>query len=415
KRQPPGAVFFDYDGDGDQDLYVVSGGNEFPEGNEWYTDRLYRNDGVVGTEVNLAKANNVFTKPSIASGKTAIAFDYDKDGDQDLLVANRIVPQQYPRAASSILFENEGGSFKDVTAEYAEDLSKFGIVNDVLLTDFNEDGWPDFVAVGEWTGIGLFENQQGAFINIGSQSDLHEAKGWWQSVVETDLNKDGRKDFVIGNLGLNSKYKASVKQPFKVYANDFDENGSLDIVLSSKYKGEEVPFRGKECSSQQMPFIKEKFPTYDQFARASLDEVYGEDKLKAAVQLEVNGFESVVIINRSGGQFELKALPAIVQSIPMLDLVATDLNADGREDIIAAGNIYDTEVETPRLDHQYGWVLLANDSENYTAVAPAQSGLYLSGNVKSMQLLQQNGGQYLLVGKNNEVLSLYKIKQRPLN
>ena len=399
------ALFFDYDKDGDNDLLVLSGGNEFEANTEIYKNRLYQNDG----KGNLTRQNNVFS--DMKNSKTIATIDFDKDGDLDLIIGNRIIPQNYPRAEFSTIYENKNGQFIEVTTDIAKELKSFGIVNKVLVTDFNNDGWDDFIVVGEWTGIGLFQNGKGTFKNISNQNELDKEKGWWFTIAETDINKDGKKDYLIGNLGLNSKYKATKEKPLRIYANDFDENGSPDIVLSSKYKDDYVPFRGRECSSQQMPFIIEKFPTYDQFAKASIEDVYGE-KLKDAYQAEANTFASILLINKGNGQFEKRTLPVQAQAFPILDCIFYDVNGDGFEDAIIAGSIYNTEVETPRLDNDYGLILIANKESGYTVVNPLESGLYISGNVKSLELIKvaSKNKSYLIASKNSDILSLFQFK-----
>ena len=394
------ALFFDYDTDGDQDLYIVSGGNAFPTNSEQYQDRIYLNDG----RGNLTKASVDILEKYKLSGKSICAIDYDKDGDTDLIIGNRIIPQNYPKAAPSLILQNEGGQLKEVTLSVAPELAKFGIVNKVISTDFNNDGWEDFIAVGEWSGIGLFENKEGTFENIAPLSDLQE-KGWWFTVAETDVNKDGLKDYLIGNLGLNSKFKASVEQPFKVFATDFDDNGTNDIVLSNPYNGEYVPSRGRECSSQQMPFIAEKFPTYDAFAKASLSDIYGE-KLDSAVAYEANTFESILLLNQGASIFKKINLPAAAQTAPILSIAIQDVNKDGFEDAIIAGAIYDTEVETPRWDSGSGLILLSNGKDGYTP--SPQTGIYIDGDVKDLEVVSIKDKVYLIAGRNNDLLAVYQ-------
>ncbi len=398
------AAFLDIDGDGDQDLYVVSGGNAFSANAANYTDRLYINDG----KGNLTKAATDFSEFGF-SGKSVTPIDYDKDGDMDLIVGNRIVPQSYPKAAPSFVFQNEGGQFTNVTDDIAPELTNFGIINQVIATDFDNDGWQDFIAVGEWTGIGIFQNQQGTFRDISDDSALMDEKGWWFSVSETDVNKDGLTDYLIGNVGRNIKHKASVESPFKVYGNDFDANGTFDVVLTSKYKGEYVPSRGRECSSQQMPFIADKFKSYDEFAKASLKDVYG-DKLNTSVQAEATQFRSIVLVNKGDGAFDKQELPSEAQSFPLLSAVFYDVNQDGFEDAIVAGNIYDMEVETPRLDGGSGMVLLSNGKDGYTVLPAAESGLFIDGDVKDLEMVEVYGKRYLVAGKNGGLLGVYEVK-----
>ncbi|MEX0314554.1 MAG: VCBS repeat-containing protein, partial [Allomuricauda sp.] len=399
------SMFFDFDGDNDLDLYVVSGGNEFAEFSSYHTDRIYINNGA--GEFSRLESDVLGSYPK--NGKAVSFIDFDQDGDNDVLVGNRVIPKMYPNHQPSGLYENVEGELIEVTSKFAPQFADFGIVNDIQVTDVNNDGWMDFIAVGEWTGIGVFVNNQGTFKNIGLENPVTEEKGWWFSVNETDVNNDGLKDYIIGNAGLNIKFKASEEKPFKIYATDFDDNGTNDIVLSKKYNGAYVPVRGRECSSQQMPFIKEKFETYTEFANASLVDIYG-DKLNSSYENSVSQFESVLLINKGNGDFEKKLLPPAVQAFPLLDCAFIDLNQDGFEDVIAAGNIYETEVETPRLDAISGVVLLSNGKDGYQCVPHEDSGLFLDGNVKSLEIIEgPNNQKYLINTTNNGPLTVHKI------
>ncbi|WP_222984906.1 VCBS repeat-containing protein [Flagellimonas meishanensis] len=401
------SVFFDFDGDQDLDLYVVSGGNEFEEHSSYHTDRLYINNGK--GQFNKKDMGALRSYPK--NGKSVSIIDFDKDGDNDILVGNRVIPKKYPNPQSSTLYENRDGELIDVTQKVAPQLLNFGIVNDIQTTDVNNDGWEDFIAVGEWTGVGVFLNKKGVFENVSEGNPILSEKGWWFSVHETDVNKDGLKDYVVGNVGLNIKFKASPEKPFKVYATDFDDNGTNDIVLSKKYHDTYVPVRGRECSSQQMPFIKEKFETYSEFANASLVDIYGE-KLENSYENSVTEFQSIILINKGDNQFEKAVLPIDVQTFPLMDCVFMDINHDGFEDIVAAGNIYETEVETPRLDAISGIVLLSNGKDGYTSVPQQDSGLWLEGNVKSLDTFTNAGKEmFLLSAANNGPLRAYKLLQ----
>jgi len=274
---------------------------------------------------------------------------------------------------------------------------RIGIVNSVIATDFDQDGQKDFIAVGEWTGIGIFKNENGIFRQMLQDSALTLKKGWWFSIKETDINNDGLPDYLLGNVGSNIKFKASTEKPFKVYANDFDENGTPDIVLSSKYKGAYVPVRGRECSSQQMPFIQQKFESYSEFANAKLTDIYGE-KLESAYEAEVTEFKSILLINKGDGKFELSYLPNEAQFFPIFDSIFTDLNGDGYQDAIVAGNIFNTEVETPRLDAVSGKVLISNGKDGYTPLPWRSAGLLLDGNIKDLEFLNEN----MVIGVQND-------------
>lgn len=402
------AVFFDFDGDSDLDLYVVSGGNEFEEHSSYHQDRIYVNNGSGNFERLSQQALTSYPK----NGKSVTILDYDKDGDKDILVGNRVIPKKYPNHAPSILFENDNGILRDVTQEIAPKLLDFGIVNDIIATDFDNDGWEDFIAVGEWTSLGFFKNNKGKFEYLTDTSTELQEKGWWFSVTETDVNNDGLKDYVIGNVGLNIKFKTSAEKPFKIYATDFDNNGTNDVVLTKKYKQEYVPVRGRECSSQQMPFIKDKFKSYSEFANASLVDIYG-DKLEASYENEATEFKSILLFNKGNGGFEKRILPVAAQAFPILDIELHDINKDGFEDLILAGNIHEMEVETPRLDAISGIVLLSDTKKGYTDVPYYESGLYLEGNVKSIEKIKTVDGWLLLNTTNNGPTAVHKLIRNP--
>ena len=401
------AVMFDFDNDHDNDLYVVSGGNSFKSNSKQYIDRLYLNDG----KGQLTNSSEAILNNKRFSGKSVAVIDYNKDGNKDLIVTNRIVPQNFPISGSSFIFKNEAGKLKDVTTEVAKGLSKFGIINKVIATDFDNDGWEDFIVVGEWTHIGLFKNHEGVFKDISKESGLNELYGWWFTVGETDINNDGLKDYIIGNLGENSKYRASKENPLKIFADDFDKNGNLDIVLSYDYKGKDVPLRGRECSSQQMPFIANKFKTYESFAEASLKDIYGE-KIASSYYLEATEFRSILLINQGEGKFKMNYLPEFAQIFPLLSSDFKDFDGDGYEDAILAGNIYNTEAETPRLDGGTGLVLISNGRDNYSFKMVKETSLFLTGNVKNIALFNHelSNQEYLISLKNNDKLSILKIK-----
>ena len=390
------SVFIDIDGDDDLDLYVVSGGNSKTFPSDLYRDRLYLNQG----DGRFEKTESQALESTIFSGGAVEVIDFDLDGDHDLLVSNRIYPQNYPKSPPNLIFENREGELYEVSEKVAPAFAEFGMVNDLVSCDFNADGKMDFIAVGEWTGIGLFENKGGFFEEVSAKSSLDDEKGWWFSIQEIDVNKDGLKDYVLGNVGKNIKFKASKENRFKVFANDFDDNGTLDVVLSSKYNGEYVPARGRECSSQQMPFITDKFKTYNEFANATLTDVYGE-KLETSVALEASEFHSVVLINKGNSLFEKQALPEKAQYFPILDAAVLDVNKDGFEDLVAVGNIYDTEVETPRLDCGTGLVLLSDQKGGFKPLEWSESGLYIDQDIKSMIKLNLGGKEHLLMGINN--------------
>ncbi|WP_374957861.1 VCBS repeat-containing protein [Gilvibacter sp.] len=398
------AIFFDADGDQDLDLYVVSGGNAFAQGSKRYTDRLYLNDGKGGFSKSADSGLGGMTN----SGQAVAALDYDKDGDLDLFVGNRLMPQHYPQAAPSYLLNNDGaGHFTPADNSSFSAAAGLGLVNDILVTDFDADGWSDLIIAVEWDAVKMFRNNQGVFEPYTAVAGLDQNKGWWFSVSETDINADGKPDYILGNLGVNSKYKATNESPLKVYGHDFDDNGTFDLVLSSKYNGRDVPVRGRECSSQQMPFIAQKFETYASFANASLQDIYGA-KLNDAYQREVNQFHSMVLLSTSSGTYKLEELPAFAQTAPILGGVSLDLNGDDQTEFIAVGNIYNTEVETPRMDMGTGLIIQSQNGAMKTLAGPA--AFYVEGDAKSIKTVNHKGSgkTLILVGRNNASMAVYE-------
>ncbi|WP_116770424.1 VCBS repeat-containing protein [Maribacter litoralis] len=404
EKEDAESVFFDFDNDNDLDLYVVSGGNEYGESSSYYADRLYINDG----KGNFEKLDTPILQSFPKSGKSVTIIDFDKDGDNDVLVGNRIIPHNYPKFSASILYENDNGVLKNVTNTIVPELENFGLINSIITTDFNNDGWQDFIAVGEWTPIGMFENKNGKFQRLPVEGNVLNTKGWWFKVKETDINNDGNKDYIVGNVGRNIKFTASEEKPFKIYANDFDDNGINDVVLSKKYHETYVPVRGRECSSQQMPFIKEKFSTYNDFAQATMEDIYG-DKLKESYTGEVNDFNSILLLNKGNNNFEKITLPSESQLFPILAISVFDLNNDGFEDCVISGNIYETEVETPRLDAVSGLALISNGKDGYTPASMEKTGLYIKGNVKSTESIKFNDQTLLVAGINDDKLRTFEL------
>ena len=315
------ALFFDADSDGDQDLYVVSGGNEYEVNDTLLQDRLYINNGL-GEFTHSAKS----LPRMLTSGGVVKAGDLDSDGDLDLFVGGRLVPGHYPKPSRSYILENNGGIFTDITPDVAPSLRKPGMVTDAAWTDFNGDKKPDLVVVGEWMPILMFENKGGKLRKVQIQSELNEHTGWWFSVAAGDMDGDGDVDLIAGNLGDNYKYKASKDEPFKIYAKDFDQNGHPDIVLGYYNDNELYPVRGLQCSSEQIPGIKKKFDSYNAFASATLMDVYEEMGIDMALKYEITDFSSSYIENLGNGKFKIDALPPRAQIAPVNDIIIRDFN-----------------------------------------------------------------------------------------
>jgi hypothetical protein len=390
-----GSLFFDADGDKDLDLYVTSGGNEFKSGNPLLKDRLYLNNGSGVFE----KSNNAI--PSIYESTQRVATsDIDNDGDLDLFIGNRLISGQYPFPASSYLLINENGTFKRASQGMAPDLMNIGMVTDAVFTDIDQDNDEDLIVVGEWMNITVLLNDGGMFINKTMDYGLEKTRGMWWSITASDLDNDGDDDYIIGNLGRNNKFKASVEHPFKVYANDFDNNGTNDVVLAKFYKDDYVPLRGRECTSQQMPYVAEKFKDYHSFASSKLLDILPEDKLTDAVVYEITNFESIILTN-DNGKLTAKPLPIQVQVSPVKSSMVNDFNGDGFKDILIVGNHYGVEVETTRYDAGYGALLLGDGDNNFKFLSPKESGFYTPHDSRSISVIKQKNSNYLVVVTNN--------------
>lgn len=391
-----GATFFDIDGDGDLDLYVVSGGNEYDDGDVRYRDRLYINDG------NGVFTKDVTFKSNTVSGSVVVAGDYDNDGDKDLFVGGRQVPGFYGYDATSTLYRNDNGKLI-VANDVAPMLTDMGMVTDAKWTDFDGDEDLDLMIVGEWMNITLLKNNNGAFTKYEGDSDWQLSSGWWNTLEVADLDGDGDEDYIAGNLGLNLKFKASKEKPFKLFTKDFDGNGTHDVYLGYyDQDGTLYPVRGRQCSSQQMPFIKEKFENYEEFAVASLEDVLDE-KMEGAELKSVQIFESVWIENLGDGNLKIHKLPMQAQVAPIFTIVPDDYDNDGDMDLFVAGNYHNREVETTRSDAGTGLILINDGKGEFTPLSTRQSGIYASLDVRDAVLVETgtNRRKILIVANNN--------------
>ncbi len=404
------ALFIDGDKDGDLDLYVVSGSNEFLANDKLLKDRYYLNDG----KGNFTKASNVIPEIT-SSGGGITAIDYDNDGDEDLFVGGRIVPGEYPVPASSFLLENNGGKFKDITKEKAPDLQSPGLINSSIATDFNGDGKKDLILVGEWTDILFYKNNGNGFEKIEDKMGLEDHVGWWNTIKEADLDGDGDMDYVCGNLGQNYKYKASNERPFQIYSDDFDQNGQRDIVVGYYSSDAKLyPVRGLQCSSEQMPGLKTKFPTYEAFGKADIFEVYGDEALDKALNYKANDFSSIVLWNDGQGQFTSTPLPPEAQFAPIQDYIISDVNNDQKPDLIAAGNWFVAEIETPRADNGTGLVLINKGNKKFEANSVFETGFFANKDVRNIDLIScgPNHPPLVLVANNNERLQVFELTKK---
>jgi hypothetical protein len=411
KSEDVGALIFDADNDGDNDLYVVSGGYEFNATDASLQDRLYINNG-----------NGEFTKAQkalpemITSGSKVYHADFDKDGKSDLLVLGRQVPKAYPMPANSYLLKNnskDGNVVFDVFSEMQpKAFENLGMATSAVITDFNNDTWLDIIIVGEWMPIRVFQNVKTGFKEVSEELDLTtDTTGWWWSINQGDFDNDGDMDYIVGNNGLNYKYKATEDETFDIFVNDFDQDNNKDIVLSYYNEGKQYPLRGRQCSSQQIPAIKKKFKDYESFSEATLVDVYSKDALESALHYQVKSFASIYMENM-GDSFVLQELPMEAQLSSINETLVKDFDNDGHLDIVVAGNMYNSEVETPRNDASYGLFAKGDGNGGFQAISASNSGFFASGDVKSMSPIIVQNKSYIIVVKNNDNVQLIAVNYK---
>lgn len=395
--------FIDIDGDNDLDLYIVSGDTEERADQSIYQDRLYINNG------SGKFSRNISVLPIMLSSGECVEFsDIDNDGDLDVFVGGRIIPDKYPFPATSFLLINNNGKFENVTLSLAPEINEIGMVTDASFSDYDNDGDKDLIIIGEWMNITILNNEGGVFTKQAIPS-IENTLGMWFTIEADDIDNDGDVDYLIGNLGLNSKFKANEKKEFHVFCDDFDNNGSYDVVLSNKYNGVLVPSRGKECSSQQMPFVSQQFPTFQDFAEANIEDVLGVEKMENALHYQADILHSILLKNNGDGSFEIVKLPNELQFGPITDFEI--INLKGGKQIISIGNIFNAEVETVRYDASFGNVF-SYDNGVFSVLSNNKSGLQNTGDSKKMTILEgENKTLYLLVTNNDGPLDVYQINE----
>lgn len=400
-----GDVFcFDVNNDQKKDLIISSGGTQFKSGDSTLQNRVYVGNGI--GMFGLVK--NAMPSDRNNSGNI-ISIDLDDDGDLDFLICGKSLPGKYPYPDKTSILINEKGFFKDRTEVIAPGLSRIGIVNDAEFLDADLDGDQDLFLAGEWMNIEYFENINGILTR---KPGKFEHPGWWNCLTSSDIDADGDIDLILGNAGMNNKFKVSDDRLLEIYANDFDKNGSLDQVLAYD-KGEyKLPVRGRECSSGQMPFIADKFPTFLEFANSDLEKIYGRENLAESLHLKVKEFRSGIMYNDGKGNFSFDPFGNEGQLSSLNDFVIVDLNNDGLLDIVGVGNRFNTEVETTRSDAGCGIVYLQNANGGFSYLSNAESGFYAPYNAKSIELIELGPEKKtgFLIGNNNNVVQLFELQ-----
>ena len=411
-----GLLLFDADGDGDLDLYIASGGYEMKPNTDAYSDRLYVNDGKGNFHRDsLAMPSNFTSKFCVR------ACDYDKDGDLDLFIAGRVKPWNYPESVSSFIYRNDSRKgeikFTDVTGVVAPPLIRVGLVCDAIWTDFDNDGWQDLVLAGEWMPLKFLRNAGGHFNDVSARAGTNNKVGWWNSIVSNDFDNDGDMDYVVGNLGKNSFYKASDQYPVSLYAKDFDGNGVLECIPTKYIKDvngklTEFTTHVRDDVVDQMPFIKKKFLSYKDFANASFDKLFTSDDREGMIKCKANYFASSFVRNNGNGTFSIEPLPEITQMSGINGMITDDFDGDGDLDILMSGNDYGTDVSTGRYDAGNGVFLKGDGKGNFTSLSILQSGWFIPGNGKAIAELRNKDGHVLIVASQNRGrLKMYTLKR----
>ncbi|MFT6783364.1 MAG: hypothetical protein ACJA1A_003304, partial [Saprospiraceae bacterium] len=394
-------TFFDADGDGDKDIYLANGGNEsVTNGNGWLVDQLLINDG----KGNFSLDDKL---PKIGKNTSkAIAQDIDSDGDQDLIVFGGHKVGSYPESYSTYILENTGGDLS-VNNDLGIGVEDLGLVSDAVEIDYNQDGKLDIVTVGEWS-IPHVLIADGKKLKLDLPSEMSDLSSWWNTLSVGDFNNDGRQDLILGSFGDNNKFHPSSEKPLEIFGKDFDGSGTNDIVLAKHYKDKVVPTRGRECSSQQIPDIKEKFPTYNEFALAGIEDILGADNIDKSVHKKITGMSHKILWNTPLGWI-VENLPAECQISPLKSIAVVDVNGDGIDDVVGIGNHYGAEVETAKYDAGYGWVLLGSKNSKLRYQSALVSGIWFNGDGRSIELMKTDGHVQLLAFFNNSKAKSYTL------
>lgn len=399
------SAFLDIEGDGDMDLVVGSGGN-IPGDAKNYTNRIYINDG----KGNFSKSPN--TLKSINTNVSVIApYDFDGDGDVDLFIGSRSVPGIYGVNPEHLLLENDGtGNFSDVTESKAFHLKNVGMLTDAKWADIDGDSKKDLVLTTDWGSPKIFKNNGRRLSPLANSLD--SLLGWWNTVYPKDLDNDGDIDLILGNQGSNSVYNGTKEAPSKMFINDFDDNGTIEQIVTRSVENRDVPISMKRELTNQLVSLKKQNLKFSDYATKSIDELLDSDILKNSIIKEVNTTESVIAINDGNGNFEIKRLPKETQFSCVCDINCRDINDDGRIDIILGGNNYDFKPQYSRLDASYGSVLLSKENGDFEWLPYDESGFYVRGEIKHLlPFKDKNGKEFLFVGINNEKPKIYSYNQ----
>ncbi len=399
-----GSAFFDADGDGDLDLYVVSGGNEWFYPGPWLQDRLYLNDGKGNFMRDSAALPN-----EVYNGSCITVADYDNDGDADLFIGAGTIPGKYPSSAGNIILRNDTdrstgrARFTDITASLAgNDLFRAGMVNDAVWADLDKDGFKDLVIAGDWMPVMVFKNDNGKRLsNVSSQWGLDKTNGWWHKLLVADVDNDGDLDIVGGNLGLNTAFKTTVEQPLITYTADFNGDGKKEPVMSWFIEGVSYPFNSRDELVEQMPALNKRFLKYHDFGNATIKDLLGEEAQRSAEKLYIYETRTSVFIN-TGGRYEKRPLPEEAQMSVVQSIFFDDFDGDGEGDLLLTGNFYPFRVQQGRSDAGFGTLLKGKGDGNFGTIDRSRTGLYVGGDVRDGIRLKADTKTVFVFSKNND-------------
>ncbi|MDQ6814097.1 MAG: VCBS repeat-containing protein [Bacteroidota bacterium] len=404
------SALFDADGDGDSDLLVVSGSTEFDPGSSFYRPRLYTNDGKGNFKLDEKAISTIVRTP----GKALAIADMDGDGDNDIFIGGRVSLGTFPQPVRSYILRNDHGVFTDVTRAVCPQLEEAGLINAALWTDIDKDGKPDLVVAADWAPIRIFKNTGASLKEISSESGLQDLPGFWRSLTIADIDHDGDLDIIAGNQGLNMPYHINPQQPAELVAKDFDNNGMVEPVFCYYIKNNEGNYILSAGISRdewvvQMPLIKKKFEHNEPYAKASMDEIFTAEMKEGAVTLYCKETRSGYFENNGKGKFSFHPFANEAQIAPVNAVIFSDVDGDGKDDLVLAGNEYQTTVSAGRYDASYGLVMHGNGKGNFTPLPPVVSGLIIDGDVKDLKVITSNKKRILLAAINNEAVKAFTI------
>lgn len=399
-------AMFDADQDGDLDLYVASGGNEFPTSSSALSDRLYINKG----KGDFVKSARILPTGKYESTSCVRAADFDQDGVMELFVGIRLMPFAYGVPVNGYLLENDGkGNFTNVTSQIAPGLLHIGMIRDMLWEDVDGDGDQDMIIAGDWMPLKVFINDQGVFKENKEAFGTEKTAGWWNCLAAGDVDDDGDVDFVAGNLGLNSRFHASPEKPVSMYVNDFDLNGSVEQIICVFEGDSSFPLALKHDLTRQLPGLGKKYSKYEMYKGQQITDIFPPEQLKNAIHLDAYALETSLFLNDGNGQFTRKILPPEVQFSAVYAADMGDFNGDGLADILLGGNLYNVKPEVGRYDASYGSFLLGDGRGGFRNIPAKESGFRLKGEIRSIMEVKTLKGEILVVARSNGPLQIFNV------